>query len=82
MRPGARAWAALWAGVAVWDTFCPKDEQLTDAARRGVAAHPVLTTGAIAVTGLHLANRIPTRLDPFYLLGCGLSRVKSRAIKR
>jgi hypothetical protein len=75
MRPGARAWVALWVGVAAWDAFCPKDERLTDAAHRGMDDHPILTTGAIAITGLHLAKRLPPRLDPFRLLGVLLTRI-------
>lgn len=81
MRPGCRAWVALAAGVAAWDVFCPEGEQLTDAARRGVVAHPVLTTGAIAVTGLHLANRLHRWMDPYYLTG-SLVTALSVAVKR
>jgi hypothetical protein len=75
MRPGARAWVALSLGVAVWDTICPKDEQLTDAAHRGMEDHPLLTTGVVAVTALHLTKRLPPRLDPFRLLGVLLTRI-------
>ncbi|PJE22352.1 MAG: hypothetical protein CK431_16970 [Mycobacterium sp.] len=77
MRPGCWAWVGLWTGVAVWDTFCPKDEQLTDAARRGVKAHPVLTLGGIIVTALHLSDRIPPRADPFYFAGCLLAHIST-----
>lgn len=79
MRPGCRAWVALGVGVAVWDACCPPGEQLTDAARRGVVAHPVLTTGAIAMTALHLANRIAPCVDPIHLLAAGLARVSVAA---
>lgn len=81
MRPGCRAWVALGAGVALWDMFCPEGEQLTDAARRGVVAHPVITTGGIVITALHLANRLHRWIDPYYLTGA-LVTVLSTAVKR
>jgi len=77
MRPGGRAWVALWTGVAIWDVIAPPDEMLTDAARRGMAAHPVLTAGAIAITALHLADVLPPRADPFHLLGVLLTRLST-----
>lgn len=77
MRPGCWARVGLWTGVGLWDTFCPKDEQLTDAARRGVKAHPVVTIGGMVVTVLHLADVLPPRTDPFYVVGCLLAHIST-----
>lgn len=65
-RMGTVGWGLLAAGVVAWDIYA--SETLTHAARRGLAdrrARPIIM-GAVALTSLHLLDRMPTNaVDPF-----------------
>jgi hypothetical protein len=68
VRPSEKAWLGLAAGVLVYDTFCPEGETLSEGVDRALA-HPLsraATIGAIAITGAHLLNVLPERIDPLH----------------
>lgn len=67
LRPSDRAWFTFVAAVVVWDALCPRDEMLSDASRRYMIAHPMLTGAAICYTAGHLMHKWPTRVDLFTL---------------
>lgn len=66
-RHGAKAWVALFTGIALWDVFAlvTKNETLSAAFHRGRTSQ----RGWLVVLGwtyltLHLLHAIPKRLDP------------------
>jgi hypothetical protein len=60
-----RAWGILGLGVLAYELACPTGQTLSEGCDKALEAHPWLTTAAIGVTALHLANLIPPQLDPF-----------------
>lgn len=68
MRPSEKAWVGLAAGILTYDVLCPDGETLSEGVDRALA-HPIgriATVGAIAVTGAHLLNVLPTKIDPLH----------------
>lgn len=64
---GVIGWMALGAGVLAWDLYA--SESLTHAFRRGLDSsryRPILLAG-MAVTALHLLDKLPPAGDPFVL---------------
>jgi len=68
LRPADRAWLTLGAGVLAWDVACPAGCTLSEGVDRYIERHPWLTRAVVAVVGLHLANLLPTALDPIHHL--------------
>lgn len=67
-KPANIAWIALVAGVAAFDYFAP--ETLSEAFDRALE-RPVgrfFAMGAVAITGAHLLNVLPKRVDPLHQL--------------
>lgn len=64
---GTVGWALLAGLVVAWDLT--QQESLTHAFERARTHQTgrVLALGAMAVTSLHLLDRIPHQFDPFYL---------------
>lgn len=64
-RHGTYGWAILAGFVIAWDVLAP--ETLSGAVDRALE-HPVgkyAAIGGVAVTGAHLLNVLPERIDPF-----------------
>lgn len=61
-----KTWLGIGAIVLAHDVFCPEGQTLSEGVDRAIEKHPVLTLGAIAVTGAHLANILPEAIDPFH----------------
>lgn len=63
------AWAGMAAGIAAWDV-CRQDDTLTACWRRGLETKVgrVALPALLAVTGLHLMNKIEREHDPYYML--------------
>jgi len=63
-RCGTVGWIGLTAGIIAWDILAPEtlshayDRYLDDPVKKVVAI------GAVAITGLHLLNKIPEQVDP------------------
>lgn len=66
---GTYGWVALAAGVAAFDYLAP--ETLSHAVDRALERPygRIAAIGAIAVTSAHLLNLIPSKYDPFCLIG-------------
>ena len=77
MRAGDVAWLAIFGYEVV--ALIKKWELLSEAMDRYRIAQPVLTYAGIGYCALHLARRIPERVDPLTLLGNRLQQVKSPA---
>lgn len=68
MRPSGKAWTAIGAGVLAYDILCPQGETLSEG-MDGALERPFgryLAIGAVAITGAHLLNALPERLDPLH----------------
>jgi hypothetical protein len=55
-------------GILTYDILAAKDEQMSNAADRYRVANPWVTYGAILAVALHLARKIPHRLDVLHQL--------------
>ncbi|TXH15426.1 MAG: hypothetical protein E6R06_32965 [Mycobacterium sp.] len=66
LRPADRAWLALAAGVAAWDTW--GHETLSTAVDRYHHAWPWVTRAVVAYFAAHLLGIIPGKLDPLHAL--------------
>lgn len=62
-KAGTWGWIALVAGVVAFDLLAP--ETMSNAFRRGLKSHELLTLGAWAITSAHLLNILPEEVDPF-----------------
>ena len=67
-RPSLAMWAGVVGGILTYEVVAPENELLSEAADRAIEAHPILTRLAIFLVALHLANLLPTRIDPFHYL--------------
>ena len=61
-----RTWALIGGIVAAHEIACPSGELLSEGADKALERHPVLTTLAIGTVALHLANLLPSKLDPLH----------------
>jgi hypothetical protein len=69
IRPSGVAWVGLGAGILLYDALCPPGETLSEAVDSALE-HPVgkyAAIGAIAITGAHLLNVLPNRIDPLHI---------------
>lgn len=73
MRHGDYAWAALGAGILVYEVLAPQGELLSEACDRYRRRHPILTTALVLYVAAHLLRRVPARVDPLHRL-TGLRR--------
>lgn len=66
MKAGDYGWIGLTAGVIAFDALAP--ETLSGAVDRYLERPigRIVAIGAIAVTGAHLMNLLPERLDPIH----------------
>ena len=70
MRPSEKAWIGLAVGIFTYDVLCPRGETLSEGVDRALE-HPrnkYATMGAIAITGAHLLNVLPEKIDPLHHL--------------
>lgn len=65
MSVGGRAWLLMVTAIAAYEVWAPDGELLSEAVDRGLEKHPLLIHAAIAVTALHLLNRVPEWCDPY-----------------
>lgn len=65
MRASQRAWTALAIGVAAYEVLARDGELLSHQVDRWLESHPVITTTVVVLTGAHLLNILPHRLDPW-----------------
>lgn len=66
-----RAWAALAAGVVIYELAAPDGELMSEGVDRGMERGSLARTAiyaAIGCTALHLVNAIPENIDPFHRL--------------
>jgi hypothetical protein len=68
LRHSDYAWISLAVGILTYDVLAAKDELMSDAADRYRAKNPWVTYGVIAAVALHLARKIPHRLDVLHQL--------------
>lgn len=68
MRPAAKAWIALAAGIIWWDVTCPRGETLSAACRDARRIAPVTVTSAVVYLALHLLGWLPHEADPLQRL--------------
>lgn len=68
MRASEKAWIGLAAGVFAYDVLCPEGETLSEGVDRALERPRArfATIGAIAITGAHLLNVIPEKIDPLH----------------
>lgn len=64
-EPSTMAWGAIIAGVSVYEYFAPEGQLLSERVDRAIENHPIAVPLAIGITALHLANKLPERVDPF-----------------
>ena len=64
-----RGWAAIGLFVCAYEIACPPNELLSEGVDKALERHKILTTLAIGVTALHLANGFDAvhleKYDPF-----------------
>ena len=79
---GTLGWLAIAGFVAVWDRYA--SESLTHAAHRGLE-HRVgkyAVPAALGITALHLLDKIPREIDPFYrVLDVSPRKVQETAVE-
>lgn len=61
----AKAWTLMGAGILAYELACPNGETLSEGVDRALENHKLVTSVAIGVTALHLANVLPPRVDPY-----------------
>lgn len=72
VRPSSLAWGAILGSALLYDVYAVtrlNGETLSERCDSAIERHPVMTLGAIAVTAGHLANIIPSSLDPLAAFG-------------
>lgn len=62
------AWATLATAVAIYEITADDNQLLSHAVDRWLTTHPWTTRTIIATTALHLANLLPTTVDPWHHL--------------
>ena len=80
-NPAKAAWVGLGVGVSVYEMLCPDGQTLSEEVDR-VLENPrakYIALGAIAVTAAHLANVLPTQIDPFEQV---LSKARRRVVNK
>ncbi|KLO31569.1 hypothetical protein ABW16_01640 [Mycolicibacter heraklionensis] len=68
MRPAAKAWIALAAGVIWWDVTCPPGETLSAGCRDARRLAPVPVISGVIYLVLHLLGWLPAEADPLQRL--------------
>lgn len=76
-RPSTLGWAGLIAGIAAYDYLCPQGETLSEGFDHLMETKTgkVVAIGAVALTGAHLLNLLPDRLDIYHGFGNVLQSV-------
>jgi hypothetical protein len=68
-RPSAKTcWAAIGVIVVGHNISADDADTLSEAVDEWIMLHPWLTRAIIAIVALHLANAVPTRIDPIHLV--------------
>lgn len=65
---GEAAWLIGLGAVAAYEVACPPGHTLSEALDHHIE-HPIkrrLIEGALAITALHLTNRLPDAVDPYH----------------
>jgi hypothetical protein len=69
--PSDWAWLTLAAGVAGWDSMCPRGHTLSEGVGRYHQARPWLTRLTVAYLVAHLLDWLPQRVDILHRLTKG-----------
>lgn len=77
MQPRDYACLALGVGVGTWDLLAPPKQTISEAADDYLQRRRAATEVGLLVLYLHVANKLPQRLDPVHGMFVGL-----RALRR
>ncbi len=77
MQPRDYACLALATGVVTWDLLAPAEQTISEAADDYLVRRRAATEVGLLVLYLHVANKLPQRLDPIHGMFVGL-----RALRR
>lgn len=68
MRPAAKGWLGLAAGVIWWDITCERGETLSAGCRDARKLAPVPVISAVIYVALHVLGWLPADVDPLQRL--------------
>ena len=66
MKHADIAWAALAAGIVLYEVAAPPGQLLSQAVDRYRIKHPFLTNGVILYVAMHLLRQWPRQIDPLH----------------
>lgn len=66
LRPGDRAWLALGFGIVSYEALAVPNELLSEAADRYMLSRPWIVRAVAFAVAAHVANAIPSRVDPIH----------------
>ena len=69
MKPGTAAWVATIGGILLYEALAPEGQLMSESVDRALIRHPIVVRIALAAVCLHLANLLPTSIDPLHHLG-------------
>lgn len=82
IHPGDAALAAVVVAIAVYDALAPKDETISEAVDRHLAAQHWLTEILAALVYVHVSNKLPPYADPIHIVFTTIRRFTRRATWR
>ncbi|AXN50922.1 hypothetical protein DSM43518_02009 [Mycobacterium marinum] len=77
MQPRDYACLALAAGVGVWDFLAPPGQTISEACDDYLIRRRAATEVGLLVLYLHVANKLPERVDIVHWMFVGLRRIKA-----
>jgi hypothetical protein len=80
MKLSHKVWLTIGGIVVVHNIRAEAGGTLSEAVDEWIATHPVLTRSVIAAFALHLANAVPSRVDPIHLAFTSARTVSRRRV--